>query len=48
MHVARVEVQPEQLIIQLAEAQRRDRQKVASNAALQVSWQKTTGARYHC
>src|ERR1700675_469821 len=39
-HVARVEVQPEQLIIQLAEAQGSDRQKAASNAALQVSWQK--------
>src|ERR1700747_3169846 len=44
-HVARVEVQPEQLIIQLAETQRSDRQKVGSNAALQVSWQKTTSRR---
>jgi hypothetical protein len=38
-HVARVEVQPEQLIIQLAQAQRSDRQKAESNAALQVAWQ---------
>jgi hypothetical protein len=44
-HVARVEVQPEQLIIQLAEAQASDRQKAASNAALQVSWQKTISRR---
>ena len=36
-HVARVEVQPEQLVIQLAETQRSDRQKAGSNAALQVS-----------
>ena len=43
--VARVEVQPEQLIIQLAEAQGRDCQKVASNAALQVAWQKTISRR---
>src|ERR1700730_12617869 len=40
-HVARVEVQPEQLVIQLAETQRSDRQKVGSNAALKVAWQKT-------
>src|ERR1700745_524752 len=39
-HGARVEVQPEQLIIQLAETQRSDRQKVGSNAALQGAWQK--------
>ena len=44
-HVARVEVQPEQLIIQLAEAQGSDRQKAGSNAALQVSWQKTISRR---
>ena len=44
-HVARVEVQPEQLVIQLAEAQGSDRQKAASNAALQVSWQKTISRR---
>ena len=44
-HIARVEVQPQQLIIQLAEAQGRDRQKVGSNAALQVSWQKTISRR---
>jgi hypothetical protein len=44
-HVARVEVQPEQLIIQLAEAQGSDRQKVGSNAALQVAWQKTISRR---
>src|SRR5262249_17285543 len=44
-HVARVEVQPEQLIIQLAEAQGRDRQKAGSNAALQVAWQKTLSRR---
>src|SRR5580693_4993734 len=44
-HVARVEVQPEQLVIQLAETQRSDRQKVRSNAALQVSWQKTISRR---
>ena len=44
-HVARVEVQPEQLIIQLAEAQGRDRQKAASNAALEVAWQKTISRR---
>ena len=44
-HVARVEVQPEQLIIQLAEAPGSDRQKAASNAALQVSWQKTISRR---
>src|ERR1700739_1358840 len=44
-HVARVEVQPGQLIIQLAETQRSDRQKVGSNAALQVAWQKTISRR---
>src|SRR6201998_2123919 len=44
-HVARVEVQPEQLIIQLAQTQRSDRQKVGSNAALQVAWQKTISRR---
>ena len=44
-HVARVEVQPEQLIIQLAETQGSDRQKVGSNAALQVAWQKTISRR---
>ena len=44
-HVARVEVQPEQLIIQLAEGQGSDRQKAASNAALEVSWQKTISRR---
>src|SRR5262249_37650269 len=44
-HVARVEVQPEQLIIQLAEGQGRDRQKAGSNAALQVAWQKTLSRR---
>ena len=32
-HVARVEVQPKQLIIQLAEAQGGDHEKAASNAA---------------
>src|ERR1700736_2997257 len=45
-HVARVEVQPEQLIIQLAEAPGSDRQKAGSNAALQVSWQKTISRRH--
>jgi len=45
MHVARVEVQPEQLIIQLAEAQGSDRQKAESNAALQVAWQKALSRR---
>src|SRR6202023_2620567 len=40
-HVARVEVQPEQLVIQLAETQRSDRQNEGANGALQVSWQKT-------
>ena len=45
MHVARVQVQPEQLIIQLAEAQGRDCQKVGSNAALQVAWHKTISRR---
>src|SRR5260370_31263904 len=44
-HVARVEVQPQQLIIQLAEAPGSDRQKAASNAALQVSWQRTISRR---
>jgi hypothetical protein len=44
-HVARVEVQPEQLIIQLAQTQGSDRQKVGSNAALQVAWQKTISRR---
>jgi hypothetical protein len=44
-HVARVEVQPEQLIIQLAEAQGSDRQKAESNAALQVAWQKALSRR---
>ena len=43
--VARVEVQPEQLVIQLAEAQGSDRQKAGSNAALEVSWQKTISRR---
>ena len=41
-HVARVEVQPEQLIIQLAH---RRCQKAGSNAALEVSWQKTISRR---
>ena len=45
IHVARVEVQPQQLIIQLAEGQGSDRQKAGSNAALQVSWQKTISRR---
>ena len=44
-HVARVEIQPEQLVIQLAETQRSDRQKAGSNAALQVAWQKTISRR---
>ena len=44
-HVAQVEVQPEQLVIQLAETQRSDRQKAGSNVALQVSWQKTISRR---
>ena len=44
-HVARVEVQPEQLIIQLAQTQRSDRQKARSNAALQVAWHKTISRR---
>ena len=44
-HVARVEVQPEQLVIQLAETQRSDRHNAGSNAALQVSWQKTISRR---
>src|ERR1700726_133766 len=44
-HVTRVEVQPEQLIIQLAEAQASDRQTAGSNAALQVCWQKTITRR---
>ena len=43
--IARVKVQPEQLIIQLAEAQGSDRQKAGSNAALEVSWQKTISRR---
>ena len=44
-HVARVEVQPQQLVIQLAETQRSDRQNAGSNAGLQVSWQKTISRR---
>src|ERR1700738_4143072 len=44
-HVARVEVQPEQLIIQLAEAPGSDRQTAGSNAALEVSWQQTISRR---
>jgi hypothetical protein len=36
-HVARVEVQPEQSIIQLADAKGSDCQKAASNAVLQIS-----------
>ena len=36
-HVAQVEVQPEQLVIQLAETQRSDRQNEGANGALQVS-----------
>ena len=45
LSIARVEVQPEQLVIKLAETQGSDRQKVGSNAALQVAWQKTISRR---
>ena len=44
-HVEQVEVQLEQLVIKLAETQRSDRQKVGSNPALQVAWQKRISRR---
>jgi site-specific DNA recombinase len=44
-HVARVEVQPEQLVIQLAQAQKTNRQIRKSDGALRVPWHKITSTR---
>ena len=44
-HVARVEVQPEQLIIRVVQAQKATRQKSGMQGALQVPWKKITSMR---
>jgi DNA invertase Pin-like site-specific DNA recombinase len=44
-HVARVEVQPEQLVIHLARAKTPDRQRANSGNILNVRWRKTPSAR---
>src|SRR6201984_832876 len=44
-HVARVEVQPEQLVIHLARAKTPDRQRAKVNDTLIVPWRKTPSAR---
>jgi DNA invertase Pin-like site-specific DNA recombinase len=44
-HVARVEVRPEQLVIQLADAQRPDRHGAEADGVLHVPWQKTPSTR---
>jgi hypothetical protein len=44
-HVARVEVQPEQLVIQLAGAQGTDGQNATADGTLRVPWQKTRSTR---
>jgi DNA invertase Pin-like site-specific DNA recombinase len=44
-NVARVEVQPEQLVIQLAGPQGADAQMAASDSALRVPWRKTMSTR---
>ena len=44
-YVARVEVQPEQLIIQLAQAQKANRQSKRSDGALRVPWHKMPSTR---
>src|SRR6188472_64418 len=41
-HVARVEVRPEQLVIELAEGQGADDEKAKADGPLHVPWQKTT------
>jgi DNA invertase Pin-like site-specific DNA recombinase len=44
-YVARVEVEPEQLIIQLAQAQKANRQSKRSDGALRVPWHKMPSTR---
>jgi site-specific DNA recombinase len=44
-HVARVEVQPEQLVIELAGPHGSDAQNAASDGTLQVPWRKTMSTR---
>jgi site-specific DNA recombinase len=44
-HVARVEVQPEQLVIQLAQAQKINRKGASALQTLRVPWQKTPSKR---
>ena len=44
-HVARVEVQPEQLVIQLAQAQKPNRQRAQGDKTLHVPWHKTPSTR---
>jgi site-specific DNA recombinase len=44
-HVARVEVQPERLLIRLSKALKGDRQRAAINNALHVPWHKTVSKR---
>jgi site-specific DNA recombinase len=44
-HVARVEVQPEQLVIQLAQAEKTNRRGVRAVRTLRVPWQKTPSKR---
>jgi hypothetical protein len=44
-HVARVEVQSQQLVIQLVQAPKLDRQRAEADDALHVSWHKTPSTR---
>jgi hypothetical protein len=44
-HVARVEVQPERLVIQLARAEKSDRQRANGDNILNVRWRKTPSTR---
>src|SRR5260370_16517318 len=44
-HVARVEVQPEQLVIHLARAKTPDRQRADGDNILDVRWRKTPSTR---
>ena len=44
-HITRVEVQPEQLVVQFAQAQKANRQRAGKRGALRVPWHKTPSAR---
>jgi site-specific DNA recombinase len=44
-HVARVEVQPEQLVIQLEQAGKANRRNIAKHDVLHIPWQKTPSTR---